>query len=112
VLVIFIGTMFNSKAKIKTKDFLRHVQVLGQNSSDRQVHGFQETEKELIKKFTADAEDLIDHNKWGVGLENLLNNLYEIEFSLDKKAIDLAKEAIKECEMDYNKWTFIEELVK
>ncbi len=104
--------MFDSKAKIKTRDFLRHIEVLGQNSSDRIVEGFQETEKELINKFTADTDDLIDHNEWGVGLENLLSNLYEIKFPLDRKAVDLAKDAINECEMDYDEWTFIEELVK
>ena len=104
--------MFDSKAKIKTRDLLRHIQTLGQNSSDRIVFGFQETEKELITKFTVDTEDLINHDEWGVGLENLLNNLYEIEFSLDRKAVDLAKDTIKECEMDFEQWTFIEELVK
>jgi hypothetical protein len=104
--------MFEPREKIKTRDFLRHIQVLGQNSSDRIVDGFQETEKELIKKFTTETEDLINHNEWGVGLENLLNNIYEIEFTLDKKAINLAKDAIKECKMDYKDWTFLEELVK
>jgi hypothetical protein len=41
-----------------------------------------------------------------------LTDIYEIGFSVDKKAIDLAKDAIKECKMDYKDWTFIEELVK
>ncbi len=104
--------MVDSKAKIKTRDFLRHIQVLEQNASDRIVDGFQATEKELIKKFTIETEDLIDHNEWGIGLENLLSNLYEIEFPLDRKAVDLAKDAIKECKMNYDDWTFIEELLK
>ena len=104
--------MFDSKAKNKITDFLRHIQVLGQSSSDRLVNGFQESEKQLIKKFTANTEDLIDQNEWGLGLENLLSNLYEIDFQLDKKAIDLAKGAIKECKMDYNKWAFIEGLAE
>jgi hypothetical protein len=104
--------MFESKGKIKTRDFLRHIQVLGQNSSDRIVDGFKETEKALIKKFTTETEDLINDNEWGVGLENLLDNIYEIEFTLDKKAIDLARDAIRECKMKYEDWAFIEELVK
>ena len=104
--------MFDSKAKIKTKNFLRHIEFLGKNASDRVVDGFEKTEKEILKKFTADTSDLIAHNEWGVGLENLLTNIYEIEFTLDKKAVQLAKDAIEECEMDYNDWTFIEELVK
>lgn len=53
-----------------------------------------------LKKFTADTEDLIDHNEWGVGLENLLNDLYEIEFPLDRKAVDLARTRSKNV-----KWT-------
>ena len=38
--------------------------------------------------------------------------MYEIKFTLDKKAVDLAKDAIKACEMKYDDWAFIEELVK
>lgn len=104
--------MVDSKAKIKTKNFLRHIEFLGQNASDRAVDGFDKTEKELLKQFTADTSDLIEHNEWSVGLENLLTNIYEIEFTLDEKAVQLAKAAIVECEMDYTDWTFIEELVK
>ena len=101
-----------SQAKIKTKDFLRHIKLLAQNSSDRIVDGFHGTEKDLIKRFTADASDLIEHGAWGIGLEYLLNNIYEIEFRVDKRAIELAKDAIDECGMEYKDWIFIEELVK
>lgn len=102
----------SSKAKIATTILLRHIRLLGQNSTDRIVEGLQQTEKELIKKFTDDTLDLIEHNEWGIGLENLLDNIYEIEFTIDKKAIELAKNAIKECGMDYRDWDCIEELVK
>lgn len=104
--------MFDSKGKTKTKKFLTHIQVLGNNSSERVVDEFQETKKELISKFIADTAELVKHNEWGIGLENLLSNLYEIQFSLDRNAVDLAKEAINECEMNYQDWKFIEELVK
>lgn len=104
--------MFDLKEKNKTREFLQHVYVLGQNASDRIVDGFQKTEKELINKFTADTEELMNNNEWGVGLENLLNSLYEIEFRLDMKAVDLARGAIAECKLDYKEWKFIEELVK
>lgn len=105
-------TMLESKGKTKTRDFLRHIEILGEDSSDRVVVGFQETEKELIKRFKTDTSDLIEHSEWGVGLENLLTNIYEIGFKLDDKAINLAKDAIEGCGMDYNDWTFIEELAK
>jgi hypothetical protein len=104
--------MLEPKAKTKTTNFLRHIELLGQNSTDRIIEGFEATEKELIKQFISDTSDFIEHNEWGVGLENLLTNIYEIEFPIDQKAIDLAKDSIKECKMDYNDWTFIEELVK
>ena len=99
------------KSKTKTQNFLRHIELLGQNSSDKVVDGFKETEKELLKQFIADTADLIQHNEWGVGLENLLTNIFEIQFTLDETAVELAKDAIRECGMDYNDWTFIEELV-
>jgi hypothetical protein len=104
--------MLEPITKTKTKNFLRHIELLGQNSTDRIVEGFETTEKELIEKFISNTSDFIEQNEWGIGLENLLTNIYEIKFSVDKKAIDLAKDAIKECKMDYNDWTFIEELVK
>lgn len=33
-------------------------------------------------------------------------------FTIDKKAVDLAREALDESGLDYNDWVFIEELVK
>jgi len=104
--------MLDTKAKLKTENFVRYIETLGQNASDKLIEGFQRTERELINQFTTDTWDLIKNNEWGVGLENLLTNIYEIDFTLDKRAIDLAKEAIDECGMKYNDWTFIEELVK
>jgi hypothetical protein len=91
IVVHFSLTMFESKAKIKTKTFLRHIELQGQNSSDRIVEGFQQTEKELMKTFIADTWDLIEHNECGVGLEHLLDNLYEIHFRVDEMSIELAK---------------------
>src|SRR5690349_14856281 len=104
--------MFDSKAKISTLNFLRHIQVLAHNSNDRIIGRFQEAQNKLVAKFIAEAEELINRNEWGIAFENLLDNLFEIEFKLDRKAIDLAKHAIEACQMDYNKWRFIEELVK
>jgi hypothetical protein len=37
--------MFESKARIKTLDFLQHIEYLKQKSSDRIVDGYQETKK-------------------------------------------------------------------
>ncbi|MFD0998176.1 MafI family immunity protein [Ohtaekwangia kribbensis] len=102
--------MFESKAKIKTLNFLQHIEYLQQKATDRIVNGYQQTEKELIHRFTKEARDLIEHNEWDIALENLLENIYEIDFTIDKPAVDFAKDAIKACGMDYSKWTFIEDL--
>jgi hypothetical protein len=109
-----IYKMVKSKEKIKTIEFLRYIEVLGQHSSDRLVKGFrgEETEREFIRKLVSDTYDLIEHNELGVGLENLLSNLYEIDFKVDDKAIELAKTAIETCKMNYEDWSFIEELKK
>ncbi|MBS1507054.1 MAG: hypothetical protein JSS79_10450 [Bacteroidetes bacterium] len=104
--------MFDTKAKRKTIDFLKHVRVLEQNSTDRIVKGFEKTEKELINEFIVECAEFIDFNEWGVGLEILLDNINEIQFTLDRKAIDLARAAIVECGMNYDDWRFIESLVK
>jgi len=95
-------------------EFLRHIEALGQQSPDRSVKGFrgEETEKEFIRKIISDTWELIEHNEWGVGLENLLSNLYDINFKVDGKAIELAKTAIEICKMNYEDWKFIEELKK
>lgn len=104
--------MFKSRSKKKTQIFTYYLQSLGENASDKIVEGFQKSEKDLVKRFVVEAQDLIDHNEWERGLENLLDNIYEIDFPVDEKAIVLAKEAIRECGLEYKKWVFIEELVK
>ncbi|MGB4773692.1 MAG: hypothetical protein WBP45_00835 [Daejeonella sp.] len=98
--------------KEKIKDFVRHIETLGKRSTNRVIDEFQETEKELLNKFIADAHDLIEHNEWGTAIENLLINIYEIDFKIDIIAVDLAKAAIEECKMDYKEWKFIEGLVQ
>jgi hypothetical protein len=104
--------MFDSKAKRKTIEFLKHIQVLSQSSSDRIVDGFQRTEKELINEYMAECQELIDYDEWGLGLENLLSNMYEIRFTIDSESIEKIKAAMTECKMNYENWRFIEELVK
>lgn len=104
--------MFESKGKVKTNEFVKHVELLMQGASDRFVIEFKRTERELLTEFIADTKELIEYNEWGVGLENLISNLFEINFKVDSKAIDLAKEAIQACGMDYEDWKFFEELRK
>jgi hypothetical protein len=102
--------MFESKAKRKIKELVKQIGFLSQNCSEKFIEAFGLTEKQAVEKFIADTEEYIEYNEWGLGLETLLENLYEISFSLDEKAIQLAKEALQACEFDLEKWKFIDEL--
>lgn len=63
-----------------------------------------------MKKYLNDTYDLIEKDEWGIGLENLLTNLYEIDFNIDQKTIELAFDALESCGFKLDKWKFIEEL--
>ena len=102
--------MPTSTGKTKTIAFVNHIEELAKDSSNRIIDGFDETENELMKKFIADTKELIDYNEWGVGLENLITNLYEIDYKIDNKAVELAKQALDACNMDFDQYSFIEEL--
>jgi len=65
-----------------------------------------------VNQFISEATELIHHNEWGVALENILENLYELNYPLNEQIIKLAKEAFSACKMDYSEWQFIEELRK
>jgi len=71
-----------------------------------------ETEKAFLNRIIADTRLLMENNEYVVGLENLISNLYEVEFKIDEKGIQLVKESIKSCGLDYNDWRFVEELKK
>ncbi|SKC78932.1 hypothetical protein SAMN05660236_3837 [Ohtaekwangia koreensis] len=104
--------MFGYKEKIATKKFVSHIELLAQRRSDRDIIGYQKTEKELMREFIFSTRELVEYNEHGVGLENLLENIYEISFTIDQTGLDLAKEAIKECGMSYQEWSVIEDLVR
>ncbi len=102
--------MLESKGKKRTKAFVKQIELLALNASDRIAEGFHGTEKELMQKFLTDTKEYIDYNECGVGLENLAANIYEINFRIDETAVALFKDAINACGMDYKSWAFIEEL--
>jgi len=101
-----------SLGEMRTKEFVRYIETLSKNASDRIVAGFEDSQKEIMERYLVDTWDLIKHNESVIGLENLLNNIYEVDFKIDKKAIELAKAAIQEWGMDYEKWKFIEKLTQ
>lgn len=67
---------------------------------------------EALEGFIKDTIELVEYNEFGVGLENLLHNLYDFEIRLNSKEINLAKEAIQEMSWEWDQWNFIEELIQ
>lgn len=102
--------MFKPKAEIKIIEFTNHINSLIPFAHTKIVDGFDKNQKELLKRYIKDTKDLIGYNECVIGLENLLQNIYEIDFKIDEKAIELAKKAIELCGFEYEKWKFIEEL--
>ena len=96
--------MFKSSGQKAVERLINHIDLILKNSANGQ--------KDLMTKFLADAKETNEYNEWGLAMENLLDNIYEIGFKVDVTTIELAKLAIKECQMDYSKFTFIEKLVR
>jgi hypothetical protein len=71
-----------------------------------------EAQKILMIGFLADAKELINHNEWGLAMENLLDSIDKVNFIVDKTTIELTKTAVKECQMDYSKFIYIEKLLE
>ena len=65
-----------------------------------------------LEKFIEDTEELIQHNEYGIALENLISNLYEFEIEINQNQLEIVKEALLEMKMNWDDWKFIEELVK
>ena len=95
--------MFKSSGQIAVERLIEHIDQLSQKSAD--------TQKNLMAKLLVDAKEHNEHNEWGLAMENLLDNIYEIDFKLDTTTIELTKTAFKECKMDYSNFIFIEKLV-
>ncbi|MBX7226946.1 MAG: hypothetical protein K1X55_13010 [Chitinophagales bacterium] len=101
---MFELSIFKSSGKKAVEQLIKHIDFLSQKSGD--------TQKDLMRKFLADAKEHNDYGEWGLAMENLLQNLYEIDFKIDTITVELAKEAFKKCQMDYTEYIFIEELVQ
>jgi hypothetical protein len=96
--------IFKSSGQKAVERLIAHIDLLSQKSGD--------TQKDQMIKFLADAKEHNDYNEWGLAMENLLENIYEIDFKIDLTTVELTKTAFKECQMDYSKFTFIEKLVQ
>ena len=101
---------FEPKAKKKTREFVKHINFLSQTCSDEYLDAFGLTKRHLLQKFIAESEEYIKYNEWGVGLEHILVQFYEIRFTIDEKSVQLAKNALQECGYSLKDWSFIDEL--
>ncbi|QHT67848.1 hypothetical protein GXP67_14965 [Rhodocytophaga rosea] len=101
---------FEPKAKKKTREFVKYINFLSQTCSNEYIDTFGLTKRQLLQKFITETEEYIKYNEWGVGLEHILVQLYEVEFTIDEKAIQLAKDALHECGFELDKWKIIDEL--
>ncbi|SDL63775.1 hypothetical protein SAMN05421823_107121 [Catalinimonas alkaloidigena] len=94
-------SMFRNHRKESVKAFIAHIMRLNKTQKSEEV-----------AEWIADAEELVEYNEWGVALENLLVNLYEISFPFDEEACQSAKIALCKIGVDYSSWRFIEEMVR
>lgn len=95
--------MFKSSGQKAVERLITHIDLISQKTVDSQ--------KNAMAKFLEDAKIQNDYNEWGLAMENLLENMYEIDFEIDSTTVELAKTAFRECQMDYTKFIFIEKLV-
>lgn len=95
--------MLKSRGQKAVEQLLNHIDLLSKRSPKR--------ENDLVTKFLAEAKEQNEFYEWGLAMENLLVNIYEIDFPIDTTTLELTKIAVKECQMDYSKFAFIEELV-
>ena len=58
----------------------------------------------ISKKQLTEASELIFHHEWGIALENVMEILYEGDFSWDEKGLRLAEEAWLAAGLDWNIW--------
>lgn len=58
----------------------------------------------ISKEQLTDVSELIMYHEWGIALENLMEILYEGDFSWDEKGLRIAEEAWLAAGLDWNIW--------
>ena len=58
----------------------------------------------ISKEQILDASELIMYHEWGIALENLMEILYEGDFSWDEKGLRIAEEAWQAAGLDWSIW--------
>lgn len=89
--------------KIYVEELVHHLKNQSECIADKGL-------KENLIYTINEVTHLLNYNEWRIALENLLDNLYEIDFKVDGITFELMKMAIIHCGLDYKKWNFIEKL--
>ena len=61
----------------------------------------------LPDKVYSDIESLVLHREWGVGLENLCEQLYEINIPVEAEILEQIKELTELMQLSSKTWSFL-----
>jgi hypothetical protein len=82
----------------KTVEFIDHLARLAQEIPPDQMlndAAGSYIAKEYLEGIVQSARELIAHREWLTGLENTLENLYEVDFRMDAEILASAEAALK-----------------
>jgi hypothetical protein len=82
----------------KTIEFIDHLARLAEEMAPDQMlkdAAGSYTAKAYLEGIVQSARELIAHREWLIGLENALENLYEVDFRLDAETLAPAEAALK-----------------
>lgn len=88
-----------NRAKEKVEKLIKEIEILQQRLGN-----------EKLESTLKDVKELVEHNEFGIALENLLTNLYEFEIAISYKQLEITRTAIQAMNLDWGEWSFIEEL--
>lgn len=97
-----------------TIEFVNYIECLSTTASTNSIAETGYNEKAYLEKLVKDAREYIKYNEWIVGLEILLDNLYEVDYKIDKKYLEIAKNALKATNNKelIEKYNWVDELKK
>ena len=83
--------------KKQTIEFINQIELMAEDANaGKMLNSIIETcdEKIFIQNLVINARELIEYNEWLIALENTIDNMYEFDFTLDSKLVDLGIEAL------------------
>lgn len=101
------------RGKQKTIEFINQIEQLAEKTKENYIvedSRGKYNEKNYLKKLVNEAKELIDHNEWFIALENTIDNLYEIDYKLEKYVLNQAAEAITNSAMDNSRSDILKDM--